>query len=107
MDDSTEWEVCSPSALDSQIQQTATEAVEWHGKNIVCVSCDKTKELLVFLWCISPDIPAITIKEKTIERVTSTKWLGVIISNDDPWQAPQRLCLLKPAGVECIHIVRI
>ena len=71
---------------------------------------------LVFLWCIPPDIPAITIKEKTIERVTSTKLLGVIISNDLGWsphitmihgKAAQRLCLLKRAGVECIHIVRI
>ena len=86
VDDSTEWEVVSPSALDSEIQQTATEAVERQDiNNIVCVNCDKTKELLVFLWCISPDSPAIPIKEKTIERVTSTKLLGVIISNDDPW----------------------
>ena len=29
VDDSTQWGVCSPSAVDSQIQQTATEAVEW------------------------------------------------------------------------------
>ena len=28
VDDTTEWEVYSPSAVDSQIQQTATETVE-------------------------------------------------------------------------------
>ena len=78
----------------------------------MCVNCDKTKELIVFLW----HIPAITIEEKTIERVTSTKLLGVIIRNDLEWsphitmihgKAAQRLCLLKWAGVECIHIIRI
>ena len=78
---STEWEVCYPSAVDSQIQQTATGAVEWYNNNIVYVNCDKTKELLVFLWCIPPDIPDITIKKKPIESVTFTK-LGVIISNE-------------------------
>ena len=65
----------------------------------MCVNCDKTNELLVFLWRIPPDIPAITIKEQTIERVTSTTMIH--------GKAAQRLCLMKRAGVECIHIVRI
>ena len=85
VDDSTAWEVCSPSAVDSQIQQAATEAVEWSDDNLMCVNCDKTKELLVFFGHTPPDIPSITIKEKVIERVTFTKLLGVIISNDLAW----------------------
>ena len=113
------WEVCSPSAADSQIQQAATEAVEWSDDNLMCVNCDKTKELLVFFGRTPPDIPSITIKGKAIERVTSTKLLGVIISDDLAWgphitmihgKASQRLYflrLLKRAGVASIHIVRI
>ena len=79
------WEVCSPSAVDSQIQQAATEAVEWSDDNLMCVNCDKTKELLVFFGRTPPDIPSITIKGKAIKRVTSTKLLGAIISNDLAW----------------------
>ena len=119
VDDSTAWEVCSPSAVDSQIQQAATEAVEWSDDNLMCVNCDKTKELLVFFRRTPPDIPSITIKGKAIERVTSTKLLGVVISDDLAWgphitmihsKASQRLYflrLLKRAGVASIHIVSI
>ena len=66
MDDSTAWEVCSPSAVDSQIHQAATEAVEWSDDNLMCMNCDKTKELLVFFGRTPPDIPSITIKGKAI-----------------------------------------
>ena len=119
VDDSTAWEVCSPSAVDSQIQQAATEAVEWSDDNLMCVNCDKTKELLVFFGRTPPDIPSITIKGKAIESVTSTKLLGVIIRDDLAWgphiamihgKASQRLYflrLLKRAGVASIDIVRI
>ena len=85
VDDSTAWEICSPSAADSQIQQAATEAVDWSDDNLLSVNCDKTKELLVFFGCIPLDIPPITIKGRAIERVTSTKLLGVIISSDLGW----------------------
>ena len=51
----------------------------------MCVNCDKTKELLVFFRRTPPDIPSITIKGKAIERVTSTKLLGVNMSDDLAW----------------------
>ena len=112
MDDSTAWEVCSPSAVDSQIQQAATEAFEWSNDNLMCVNCDKTKELLVFFGRrpTPPDIPSITIKDKTIERVTSIKLLGVIISDDLAWgqhitiihgKASQRLLFASFESVRC------
>ena len=105
------------TARFSRLQLQA--AIEWSDDNLMCVNCDKTKELLVFFGRTPPDIPSITIKGKAIERVTSTKLLGVIISDDLAWgphitmihgKASQRLyflCLLKRAGVASIHIVRI
>ena len=82
MDDSTAWKVCSPSAVDSQIQQAATEAVEWSDDDLMRVNCYKTKKLLVFFGRTPPNIPSITIKEKATEKVTSTKLLGMIIADD-------------------------
>ena len=41
VNDSTAWEVCSPSAVDNQFQQAATEAVEWSDDNLLCVNLVK------------------------------------------------------------------
>ena len=46
------------------------------------MNCDKTKSFWCFFGPTPLDIPSITLKGKAIDRVTSTKLLGVIISND-------------------------
>ena len=119
VDDSTLWEVCSTDAADSQLQRAATEAVQWSSDNWMLVNCEKTKELLVCFARSEPDIPPITIDGKSIERVTTTKLLGVTFSSDLSWdahieeiytKASQRLYflrLLRRAGVDSTHIVHI
>ena len=78
VDDSTEArQVCSSSAVDKQIQQTATEAVVWEDNNLMCVNCDKTKKLLVF-WGVS--LPISQLKQPKIYQVAgcdNKQWLSV------------------------------
>ena len=74
------------------------------------VNSDKTKELLVDYSRKPPSVPNITIQGKDIERVHTTKLLGIIITSDLTWgehvdtvhsKAAQRLyflTLLKRAG---------
>ena len=111
VDDSSVWEVYSKKAQDSQLQQATDEAIQWSDYNLMRANCDKTKELLVDYSRKPTDIPCIKVKGKDIERVTSTKLLGVTITSDLTWgahvdsthsRASQRLyflTLLKRAGM--------
>ena len=93
VDNSTAWEVCSPSAVDSQIQQAATEAVEWSDDNLMCVNCDKTKELLVFLRAYPSRYSIYNHQREShrkshIDQATGCdykRWLGVWSTHNDDY----------------------
>ncbi len=111
VDDSSLWEACDRLGLTSQLQQAADHALQWSENNLMLVNSDKTKELLVDFARKPSSIPGITMQGKTIERVHSTKLLGVTITSDLTWgehvdnvhsRASQRLYflrLLKRAGM--------
>ena len=85
--DSTLWEVCDRMCHQSKLQLATDQAIEWSHKNLMLANCDKTKELVVdFTRTESdPDIPHISAQGRTIERVNSTKLLGVTITSDLTW----------------------
>ena len=85
VDDSSLWEVCDRLAGDSQLQWVADQALQWSENNHVLVNSHKTKELLVDYSRKPPSVPTITIQGKDIERVHSTKTMGVTITSDLTW----------------------
>lgn len=119
VDDSSLWEVCDNLGISSNLQQGATEAIQWSDNNLMKANCDKTKELLVDFSRKVSDIPCVNIKGTDIERVQCAKLLGVIITSDLTWgehvdnvhnRAAQRLYflrLLKRAGMPADSMVKV
>ena len=121
VDDSTIFEICNKNSA-SIIQHAAEEAHAWSDANDMIINADKTKELLI---CFCRDsghhnaIPNITIDGNSIERVTSSKVLGITISADLTWndhieaivkKASKRVYMLyqlKRSGVAETDIVTI
>ena len=85
VDDSSLWEVCDRLAGDSQLQRAADQALQWSENNHMVVNSDKMKELLVDYSRKPSSVPNITIQGKEIERIHSTKLLGVTITSDLTW----------------------
>ena len=86
VDDSTLWESCCYDGADSQLQTATDQVAVWTQKNHMALNVDKTKEMLVWPGRRECTIPHLTIDGAVIERVESTKLLGVIMSNDLRWE---------------------
>ena len=69
---------------DSTLQSSADFLVQWTQHNTMAINTNKTKELII---CVSKkvnitDIPRLCVNGTEIDRVTTFKLLGVIISSD-------------------------
>ena len=82
VDDSSLWEVRDRLAGDSQLQRAADQALQWSENNHMLVNSDKTKELLVHYFRKPSSVPNVTIQGNDIERVYTTKLLGVTSTSD-------------------------
>ncbi len=81
------------------------ELAEWCGANNLSLNVEKIKEVVLdFRRRNSIDHPPLTIDSSTVERVSSTKFLGVHITEDLTWttntmslskKAQQRLHFLR------------
>ncbi len=81
------------------------QLAEWCGANNLSLNVEKTKEVVMdFRRRNSTDHPPLTIDSSTVERVSSTKFLGVHITEDLTWttntmslskKAQQRLHFLR------------
>ena len=83
------------------------------------LNCDKTKEIVIDFRVKKTDIESISMQDTVIERVKSSKLLGVIISDDLGWEehvnyicekGSKRLYfirVLKRSGVESNDLVKI
>ncbi|KAL0195034.1 hypothetical protein M9458_008606, partial [Cirrhinus mrigala] len=80
------------------------QLVEWCGANNLSLNVSKTKEVVMDLRRNSVDHPPLTIDSSAVERVSSTKFLGVHITEDLTWttntmslskKAQQRLHFLR------------
>ena len=104
------WETCRVSCEDSVIQDIADDTMS--GQQIMrCSSMQITlKEMIVSFARKAPEPPSVTMGGKVLERISSAKILGVIVSSDLSWanhvqyicpKASQRvyfLCMLGWAG---------
>jgi len=120
VDDTVSWDVCHASGRNSQIQTILDSASTWSLNNMMQLNASKTKEMVIsFSQKYHPrDLPAVALEGKDLERVTSAKILGVIISSDLSWdyhvdyvcsKANQRLyfmCLLRRAGATSKDMVK-
>ena len=117
VDDCTIWEKCSRCGHNGSLQTAATEVAQWTTTNKMALNY-KIRRSICFKR--SPlHIPQLTINDKPIEQVNSTRLLGDALTADLKWQshideitakASQRLyfkILLNRAGVESQHLVNI
>ncbi len=90
---------------ETHYREEVAQLAEWCGANNLSLSVEKTKEVVVdFRRRNSIDHPPLTIDSSTVERVSSTKFLGVHITEDLTWttntmslskKAQQRLHFLR------------
>ncbi len=86
-------------------REKVAQLVEWCGANNLSLNVEKTKEVVLdFRRRNSIDHPPLTIDSSTVERASSTKFLGVHITEDLTWttntmslskKAQQRLHFLR------------
>ncbi len=92
---------------ETHYREEVAQLAEWCGANNLSLNVKKTKEVVMdFRRRNSTDHPPLTIDSSTVERVSSTKFLGVHITEDLTWttntmslskKAQQRLHFSPPA----------
>ncbi len=113
------YEVCTIGST-SNIQESVDIAIKWSEENDMCINSDKTKELLI---CKDErhkeSVPNLHANGDIIERVSASKVLSVIVSDDLSWnahvesivtKAGKRLYVLyqlKRAGVSQSDLLRV
>ncbi len=90
---------------ETHYREEVAQLAEWCGANYLSLNVEKTKEVVMdFRRRNSTDHPPLTIDSSTVERVSSTKFLGVHITEDLTWttntmslskKAQQRLHFLR------------
>ena len=85
VDDTTLFEVCVRGIPSDKRQQSANGIADWCQANIMMINAKKTKELVICFAQTEPDISRLIIKGQEIERVSSTKLLGLTLSDDPSW----------------------
>ncbi len=90
---------------ETHYREEVAQLAEWCGANNLSLNVEKTKEVVMdFRRRNSTDHPPLTIDSSTVERVSSTKFLGVHITEDLTWttntmslskKAQQRLHFLR------------
>jgi hypothetical protein len=119
VDDTTIWEMCDKRGENSNIQKAANQTYDWCQRNNMRLNTDKTKEMLMDFSKKPFNIEPICMNGNNIERVRSSKLLGVIINNTLTWndhveyicsKASKRLYflrLLKRANIPPLDIVHV
>ena len=104
VDDTTLFEVCVRGIPSAKLQQSANDISDWCQVNKMMINAKKTKELVICFAKTEPDISRLIINGQEIERVSSTKLLGLTLSDDLSWgthieiiskKASQRLFALR------------
>ncbi len=90
---------------ETHYREEVAQLAEWCGANNLSLNVEKTKEVVLdFRRRNSTDHPPLTIDSSSVERVSSTKFLGVHITEDLTWttntmslskKAQQRLHFLR------------
>ena len=119
VDDTSLFEVCERNSRSNKLQSSAEQIVQWCDRNKMAINEKKTKEMIINFAKKHDPIPDLVINKEKIERVTSSKLLGLIISSNLSWEehvnaitsrASQRLYflrLLKRARVPMDDLLRV
>ncbi len=90
---------------ETHYREEVAQLAEWCGANNLSLSVEKTKEVVVdFRRRNSIDHPPLTIDSSTVEKVSSTKFLGVHITEDLTWTT-NTMSLSKKAQ-QHLHFLR-
>ncbi len=76
---------------------------EWCGANNLSLNASKTKEVVMDFRRNSGDHPTLTIDSSTVERVSSTKFLGVYVTEDLTWTT--NTTSLSKKAQQCLHFL--
>ncbi len=96
---------------ETHYREEVAQLAEWCGTNNLSLNVGKTKEVVLDFRRNSVDHPPLTIDSSTVERVSSTKFLGVHITEDLTWttntmslskKAQQRLHFLRRLKIACL-----
>ncbi|KAK0154368.1 putative RNA-directed DNA polymerase from transposon BS [Merluccius polli] len=89
---------------ESNYREEVSQLAEWCRDNNLSLNVQKTKEIVVDFRRASTQHPPLTINGDAVERVSSTKFLGVHLTEDLSWscntaslagKAQQRLYFLR------------
>ena len=85
VNDMTLFEVLERQTTSYQLQNSAEDVVQWCKQNKMGINEKKTKEMIINFAKKQDVVPDLLINGKKIERVTSSKLLGLIICSNPSW----------------------
>ncbi|KAL0178743.1 hypothetical protein M9458_027637 [Cirrhinus mrigala] len=89
---------------ETPYREEVVQLVEWCGANNLSLSVSKTKEVVMDFRRNSVDHPPLTIDSLAVERVSSTKFLGVHITEDLIWTTnTMSLCKKAQQRLHFLH----
>lgn len=84
MDDTTITTVVSPSSM-SNMQEVMDSTKQWIDANNMLLNSKKSKDMLISFCKILPTAQTVTIDGQSVQRVSGTKLLGVLINSNLKW----------------------
>ncbi len=66
---------------ETHYREEVAQLAEWCGANNLSLNVEKTKEVVMDFRRNSVDHPPLTIDTSTVERVSSAKFLGVVVNS--------------------------
>lgn len=85
VDDTTVYEITTERST-TKLQEITDKICKWTETNKMKINENKTKELVIYFNRSLHGIPPLLINNKLIEKVSTTKLLGLYISDDLTWQ---------------------
>ncbi|KAL0153607.1 hypothetical protein M9458_051087, partial [Cirrhinus mrigala] len=85
-------------------REEVAQLAKWCGANNLSLNVGKTKEVVMDFRRNSVDHPPLTIDSSPVERVTSTEFLGVHITEDLTWTT--NVTSLNKKGQQRLHFLR-
>ena len=84
VDDITLFSITN-DAKDSILQEAINKVVSWSSENDMRLNATQTKEMLISFSKSPPEVPHVIVHGSCLERVETTKLLGIQISCDLTW----------------------
>ncbi|KAL0147043.1 hypothetical protein M9458_057567 [Cirrhinus mrigala] len=89
---------------ETHYREEVAQLAKWCGANNLSLNVSKTKEVVMDFRRNSVDHPPLTIDSSTVERVSSTKFLGVHITENLTWTT--NVTSLNKKGQQRLHFLR-